>query len=82
MSIAEKVKKHPLALFWTQLRGAGFAPVDGKEMRSAFLKRFQQIYDELKEAEFPLLSNLSTFLHYLGNEKFQLDLVKLKNNFR
>lgn len=66
LSIDEKDKKHPLALFWTQLRGAGFAPVHGKEMRSAFLKRFKQIYDELAEAKFPLLSNLSRFLHYLG----------------
>ena len=77
------MNKHPLALFWQQLRGAGFAPVHGKEMRSAYLKRFKQIYDELKEKDFPKLSNLNNFLHYLGkckfNKIFLINLVKLFN---
>ena len=69
MSIFE-AKNHPLNLFWCQLKGSAFTPVDGREMRSAYLKRFKQVYDELEKAEFPLLGNLEIFLNYLHDYYF------------
>ena len=46
-----------------------------------WIQWFKQIYDELEEAKFPLLSNLSRFLHYLGKWKISFRSRQIKIQF-
>ena len=77
--------KKPLISLWCQLRGSPFCPVDGLEMRAAYLKMFkvrlihlfskclnniQKTYDEAQAGGYGKLEKLSKFFDYLCRNYF------------